>query len=112
MAKKPDYSSANIPALIKYCDKNGLTFSWKNGSQGHAEISNSHVEAYVWVQRMVIGVRKRNGVELSKALYERTPGFQFNKKVLDNLLFTGSKTTSHTTRHGIKVTRVPSRATV
>lgn len=109
--KKPDFTSHNVPLLRKYAKDNGLLFWWKNESQGHAVLSSAEVDAYVWVQRMVVGVRMRNGIELSKTLYERPDNYQFSKKMLDHLLFSGSKlnkkVTSHTTKHGIKVTRIP-----
>lgn len=107
MAKRRDLSAINLPALRSYCENNGLRFEWKNESQGHAVISNDSVEAYVWVQRMVIGVRRRGGYELSKMIYDQPNGYQFSKKLLDHLLFNGEKVTSHVTRHGIRVTRRP-----
>lgn len=109
MAKKPDYSETNIPSLKSYCENNDLTFDWKDVYNGHAVITGRGVEAYVWVQRMVICVRIRQGRVLSKPLYERTKGFKFNGKLLDKLLLKGEKTTSHVTRHGIRVTRRPAK---
>lgn len=109
MAKKPDYSSSNIPLLTEYCLNNELFFEWKNKTQGHAVIYNDEIEAYVWVQRMVIGVRKRNGVELSKVLYERSPDSRFGKKFMNHLLFNAIDVSTHTTHTEIKVVRIPAR---
>lgn len=112
--RKPDYSAHNIPLIKQYCKDNGLLFWWKNEEQGHAVVSSVEVDAYIWVQRMVVGVRMRNGVELSKTLYERPDNYQFSKKMLDHLLFSGSKVnkkvTSHTDAYGIKITRRPAGA--
>lgn len=109
MSKKPDYSSINIPAITAYCNKNGLLFNWKNEEQGHAVIYNDDIEAYIWVQRMTVGMRKKHGIELSKTFYDSSPNKHFSKKWLDNILFKGIKLTTHTTKDGIKVTIKPSR---
>lgn len=111
MSKRPDFSYENIKILKKYCDDNKLDFAWKNEAQGHAVISNATTEAYVWVQRMVIGVRKRNGVELSKTLYDQDKPL-LNKRFLDHLLFAGKKTTTHIAKGGITITRVPAGASL
>ena len=104
--RKPDYSKENIPKLLEYCKKNGLDFYWKSEEHGHAVVSNATTEAYVWVQRMVIGVRKRGGVELSKTLYHRSEHhtYQFSPKTMNRMLQIGNVQT-HTTKEGIRVTR-------
>ena len=102
--KKPDLSAENIPRLKAFAEKYGMDFYWKNEEQGHAVIVNGEAEAYIWVQRMVTQVRKRNGVELSRPLYERPPNYNFSGKMLQRLLLLGNSYT-HTTKHGIKVTR-------
>lgn len=64
--KKPDYTHINAPQLQAYCDTNGLKYAWKNQAQGHMIVQSAEFEAYVWVQRMKVMVRMRNGVALSK----------------------------------------------
>lgn len=64
--KKPDYTHINAPQLQAYCNSNGLQWAWKNEAQGHMIVQSVEFEAYVWVQRMKVMVRMRNGVALSK----------------------------------------------
>lgn len=67
MAKrKIDHSHINTPQIEAYCKSNGLKYAWKNEAQGHMIVQSVEVEAYVWVQRMRVMVRMRNGVPLSK----------------------------------------------
>lgn len=71
MSKQPNYSHLNTPELIRWCKENGVAFEWKNKAQGHVKIYTESVELYIWVQRMVIEVRKLNGSILSKPNYVR-----------------------------------------
>lgn len=109
--KKPDYSSHNLPLIIKYCEENNLKWYWKNEEQGHLVITNLYSDAYIWVQRMVVGVRMRNGVELAKTFYDRPSNYRFDKKRLDDQLLTklnnSQKPLTHTDKYGIKITRTP-----
>lgn len=104
--KKPDFSSFNIPLIEKYCEENGLNWYWKDEVNGHLVIENADTEAYIWVQRMTVQIRKRGGYELSKYIYDRPEHGQqqFSKKRMNYLLQIG-KVIHHTTKEGIKVTR-------
>lgn len=108
---KPNFSHINTPLLKEYCKKRGLLFWWKNESQGHAVISSIEVDAYVWVQRMVVGIRMKGGHELSRTVYQYPDNYKFDEKSMDNWLFGDSigRPTTHITHHGIKVTRTPGR---
>lgn len=64
--KKPDHSHINTPLIQEYCADHGLKYAWKNQAQGHLIVQSVEFEAYVWVQRMKVMVRMRNGVALSK----------------------------------------------
>lgn len=64
--KKPDHSHINTPLIQEYCTDHGLKYAWKNQAQGHLIVQSAEFEAYVWVQRMKVMVRMRNGVALSK----------------------------------------------
>lgn len=64
--KKPDHSHINTPLIQEYCADHGLKYAWKNQAQGHLIVQSAEFEAYVWVQRMKVMVRMRNGVALSK----------------------------------------------
>jgi hypothetical protein len=76
--KKPDYAHINTPLLQEYCDANGLKWAWKNQAQGHMIIQSADFEAYVWVQRMTVQVRRRGGIDLSGSVATHMQNRIFN----------------------------------
>lgn len=76
--KKPDYSQANAALLQEYCDTNGLKWAWKDQKNGHMIIQSAELEAYVWVQRMTVQVRRRGGIDLSGSVATHMQNKIFN----------------------------------
>lgn len=76
--KKPDYSHVNTPLIQEYCEAHGLHWEWKNQKQGHMVLRSADIEAYVWVQRMTVQVRRRNGVDLSGSVATHMQNRIFN----------------------------------
>lgn len=76
--KKPDYTHINAPQIQAYCDSNGLQWAWKNEAQGHMIIHSAELEAYVWVQRMTVQVRRRGGIDLSGSVATHMQNKIFN----------------------------------
>lgn len=76
--KKPDYAHVNTPLLQEYCNDHGLKWAWKNQEQGHMIIQSADLEAYVWVQRMTVQVRRRGGIDLSGSVATHMQNKIFN----------------------------------
>lgn len=87
--KKPDYSQANAALLQEYCDDHGIKWAWKNQEQGHMIIQSAEFEAYVWVQRMTVQVRKREGIDLSGSVATHMQNKIFNAGDFTKLLNRG-----------------------
>lgn len=122
--KKPDYSHINTPLIQEYCDNHGLKYAWKNKEQGHLIVQSAEFEAYIWVQRMRVMVRMRNGVPLSKPEARSLPNAIFNAKDFAKLI--GKPAKSKGNKHGRKnpkplephikggivIVRIPKNATI
>lgn len=76
--KKPDYAHVNTPLLQEYCNDHDLKWAWKNQEQGHMIIQSADLEAYVWVQRMTVQVRRRGGIDLSGSVATHMQNKIFN----------------------------------
>ncbi len=104
---------------MEYCDSNGLKYAWKNQAQGHLVVQSVEFEAYVWVQRMRVMVRMRNGVALSSPEARSLPNAIFNAADFTKLIGKPSKNNKRKRpkpliphiKGGVVIVRIPKDAT-
>lgn len=119
---KANYAHVNTPLLQEYCDDHGLKWAWKNEAQGHMIIQSADLEAYVWVQRMTVQVRRRGGIDLSGSVATHMHNKIFNAadftKLINPAPSKGKKKGKRPPalvphiKGGIVIVRIPQNATV